>query len=386
VWKSCLQRWQQQANYAGSSETTTYIAGLLEKVVTPSGTAYRHFIPAGNSLVVHLPSAGAPTVQYVTGDHLSSTATITDTNGNVLLGESFSPWGARRSPTNWSLRQSSADAVVLATTMRQGFTGHEHLDNLDLINMNGRLYQGTGFMSPDPHITDPTNPQNYNRYSYVDNNPLSLVDPSGFDFCLYLPINNPPPDDGVESSVSVTATPLPYMCISGSFPEPVQVPNLPTQSAAGGGYVPQQIPCQTGISCQSPQTKPVTTLPCITGAPSSANNPKTGPNMIFGGLLGGTSFGIFAGWAASQLVPIAGEAADAVAAYRTYWGGISTISTTDTAISGAEQLNIMLETIDFGGKASTATAGAATGTAIGAAGGMVAGLAMSSATCVRRAP
>ncbi len=173
------QRWQQQAYYAGSAETTTYIGGQLEKVATPSGTVYRHLVPVGNSVVVYLPGA-SPTVQYVTGDHLGSTATITDINGNLVLAESFTPWGARRSPANWAVRQSAADAAALATTMRQGFTGHEHLDNLDLIDMNGRMYQGTGFMSPDPNIPDPTNPQDYNRYSYVDDNPLSLVDPSGF--------------------------------------------------------------------------------------------------------------------------------------------------------------------------------------------------------------
>ncbi|HTY48191.1 MAG TPA: RHS repeat-associated core domain-containing protein, partial [Steroidobacteraceae bacterium] len=127
-----------------------------------------------------LPGA-SPTVQYVTGDHLGSTATITDKNGNLILAESFSPWGARRSPANWTVRQSAADAALLATTMRQGFTGHEHVDNLDQINMNGRMYQGAGFMSPDPHITDPTNPQDYNRYAYVENNPLTFIDPSGFD-------------------------------------------------------------------------------------------------------------------------------------------------------------------------------------------------------------
>ena len=39
------------------------------------------------------------------------------------------------------------------------------------------------FLSPDPHIPDPTNAQNYNRYSYVNNNPLSFIDPSGFEDC-----------------------------------------------------------------------------------------------------------------------------------------------------------------------------------------------------------
>ncbi len=57
------------------------------------------------------------------------------------------------------------------------------LDNLNLTHMNGRVYdQMLGrFASADPYITEPLNTQNYNRYSYVHNNPLRFVDPSGFE-------------------------------------------------------------------------------------------------------------------------------------------------------------------------------------------------------------
>ncbi|MAF59180.1 MAG: hypothetical protein CMK03_14945 [Ponticaulis sp.] len=50
--------------------------------------------------------------------------------------------------------------------------------------MNGRIYDPTlgRFLQADPHIQAPTNSQNYNRYSYVLNNPLSYTDPSGYFF------------------------------------------------------------------------------------------------------------------------------------------------------------------------------------------------------------
>jgi RHS repeat-associated protein len=54
------------------------------------------------------------------------------------------------------------------------------LDNLNLTHMNGRVYdQWLGrFLSADPTIPS-IHTQDFNRYSYVRNNPLTLTDPSG---------------------------------------------------------------------------------------------------------------------------------------------------------------------------------------------------------------
>ena len=61
-----------------------------------------------------------------------------------------------------------------------GFTGHEMLPGVDLIHMNGRVYDPTigRFLSPDNYV--PTgDTQGFNRYSYCLNNPLKYVDPDG---------------------------------------------------------------------------------------------------------------------------------------------------------------------------------------------------------------
>ncbi|MGB9992960.1 RHS repeat-associated core domain-containing protein, partial [Pseudoduganella rhizocola] len=67
-------------------------------------------------------------------------------------------------------------------TDNRGFTGHEMLDQLDLVHMNGRIYEPliARFLSADPLIQDPTHSQSYNRYAYVWNNPANLMDPTGF--------------------------------------------------------------------------------------------------------------------------------------------------------------------------------------------------------------
>ena len=59
----------------------------------------------------------------------------------------------------------------------RGFTGHEHLDAVGLIHMNGRVYDPTlgRFLSADPFGRYPETTQGLNRYSYTDNNPLSYL-------------------------------------------------------------------------------------------------------------------------------------------------------------------------------------------------------------------
>ena len=63
----------------------------------------------------------------------------------------------------------------------RGYTGHEHLLSVGLINMNARLYDPVlhRFLQPDNFVQDPFNTQNFNRYGYVLNNPLLYIDPTG---------------------------------------------------------------------------------------------------------------------------------------------------------------------------------------------------------------
>src|SRR5580765_8231722 len=82
--------------------------------------------------------------------------------------------------------QSSSDKLHSDTdfgkTTERCFTGHEHLDETYLIHMNGRIYDYRlgRFLSVDPIISNPANSQSINPYSYIGNNPLSGVDPTGY--------------------------------------------------------------------------------------------------------------------------------------------------------------------------------------------------------------
>jgi RHS repeat-associated protein len=176
------QRWRQIASYGGTSETTIYVGSLLEKVTRGAVTEYKHYIPTGSATTIYTRRSDSTTsTYYVAQDHLGSTDVVTDGSGATVLRESFAAYGGRRGST-WSGAQSGADQTAVTSTTRHGFTGHEMLDNLNLVNMNGRIFDPSlgRFASADPFIQQTTNSQSLNRYSYVMNQPLTLTDPSGF--------------------------------------------------------------------------------------------------------------------------------------------------------------------------------------------------------------
>ncbi len=114
---------------------------------------------------------------YLHRDYLGSILAVSNSSGEVMERAHFGAWGDEVLITN---RDNATTARSDSLTGR-GFTGHEHFTEVGLIHMNGRMYdaQQGRFLSPDNHIQDPFNTQNFNRYGYVLNNPLSLTDPSG---------------------------------------------------------------------------------------------------------------------------------------------------------------------------------------------------------------
>ena len=177
-------RWRQVARHGTATETTTYAGGLFEKVTGAGQTKWRHFVLAPGGSVVHLRhgNGAAAETRYLTLDHLGSTDRVLDADGNVVVAESFAALGTRRRPT-WTGIPTAADLVKIAAATRDGFTGHEMLDNLGLVHMNGRVYDPEigRFISADPYVTMPYDGQGLNRYAYTLNNPLAFTDPSGFD-------------------------------------------------------------------------------------------------------------------------------------------------------------------------------------------------------------
>lgn len=177
----------QRIKMIADGTTTIYLnpdnaGGLLyEKDVKSDGSIeHRHFVTGGGGVValIKQTGTGVQTVLYMHRDHLGSTTAVTDSAGVVLERMAYEPFGKRRTPAG---ALDAANTLAGVTTDR-GYTNHEHLDGLDLIHMNGRVYDPTigRFLSADPTNARPFNIQSFNRYTYVHNNPMMANDPSGF--------------------------------------------------------------------------------------------------------------------------------------------------------------------------------------------------------------
>jgi RHS repeat-associated protein len=160
---------------SGTDGTRLY-DGAYEKVLSPS---IEEKVYVGDYAVLTKPSGGTTRVNYLLKDRLGSVDTVTDASGAIAEQRGYDAFGKPR-------QGSWADLVPprlpnIANTPR-GFTQHEHLNSVELIHMNGRAYDYNlgRFLSVDPIIQFPTNSQSLNPYSYIMNNPLSAIDPTGF--------------------------------------------------------------------------------------------------------------------------------------------------------------------------------------------------------------
>ena len=165
-----LQRWKSVLKNGSTTVRTTLYAGDYEKITENGVTKQYYYIHGGNGLAALYvkQSNASDQVYYPCTDHLGSIIKLVDANGSSVYNATYDAWGQQTVTTN-------------TLNFHRGYTGHEHLSQFALINMNGRMYDPLlgRFLSPDPFVQLPDFSQNFNRYSYCLNNPLVYVDPDG---------------------------------------------------------------------------------------------------------------------------------------------------------------------------------------------------------------
>ncbi|MEN3157503.1 RHS repeat-associated core domain-containing protein [Alkalimonas sp. NCh-2] len=159
--------------------TSTIIQqGGVELIIEGGARRYRRNL--GNAIVER--SGDSITTRYVYTDHLGSVDVITNAIGQLIEKLSFDAFGKRRAVFTSSGQSIALNLSTLLAITHQGFTGHQQVDHAGIVQMGGRIYDAHigRFLQADPFVQSPSNSQNFNRYSYVLNNPLSYTDPSGY--------------------------------------------------------------------------------------------------------------------------------------------------------------------------------------------------------------
>ena len=160
-----------------SGVTTTYIGNYFEWAGSTS-TMKKYYYSGGIRVAMR---TGTNNPLWLLGDHLGSTSTVANFDGGSVQSQQlYKPWGEKRYPTG---------APTLPTTFR--YTGQRSETGLGpsggegLYFYNARWYDSylNRWIQPDQIIPDLYNTQDWDRYTYVRNNPVRYNDPSGHMLC-----------------------------------------------------------------------------------------------------------------------------------------------------------------------------------------------------------
>ena len=272
-----------------------------------------YFMPMVNGMVEVFNASGNQYIRHA--DWQGSSRLATDGGGNAVYSVAYAPYGETY------VEKGSVDRFFTGNTQDavKGSTGL-----YDFLFRQNSAAQGR-WLVPDPAgvaAVDITNPQTWNRYAYVGNNPLSNVDPLGLD-CTVVGSGESCGDSGTPF-ISVTSTAGASLWdfwgnLSYGTLNPYRFMLLPLDGPGegrGGG--------------RRPQPKPQPTKPVPTKGNCTAQR-------ILSGIQGATNLAFAAqkGLALPGAVAIAGAAGGAPGAVVGIYG---TVSITGQAVAGVGQL------------------------------------------------
>ncbi|MBU0706385.1 LysM peptidoglycan-binding domain-containing protein [Patescibacteria group bacterium] len=152
----------------GRSHPIKETTAFLKDQITRLSAA---FIPTAHAEDSLSAEVNDETTYYLLTDHLGSVDVVLNELGEVVERRDYLPYGSER------LKESAPNAPQTD----HKFTGKELDDETGLYYYGARYYDPLigRFVSVDPVEGDLKNPQTFNKYTYVLNNPVMLVDPTG---------------------------------------------------------------------------------------------------------------------------------------------------------------------------------------------------------------
>ena len=154
---------------------------LIAEYDGATGALRKEYVHGASGVVATIePAVGT---KYTTSDLLGSPRVVTNAGGGVVSRHDYMPFGEEL--TAGTGGRTAAMGYGAADGLRQKFTGKERDGETGLDYFEARYYSnGQGrFTSADPLLASASasDPQSWNRYAYVLNNPARLVDPDGLD-------------------------------------------------------------------------------------------------------------------------------------------------------------------------------------------------------------
>jgi RHS repeat-associated protein len=177
-------RQRQIAQVNGTGASTSVYDGTGQRVATMAATSVDNVLvyDAGGKLVAEYGQTSVNRgTSYVFTDHQSSTRVVMDSSGTVTSRHDYQAYGGEIGAGVG--QRATAQKYGQGDSARQKYAGMEQDDGSSNSHTLWRKYDATSgrWTSPDPYNGSMTiaDPQTFNRYSYVNNDPVNQVDASG---------------------------------------------------------------------------------------------------------------------------------------------------------------------------------------------------------------
>ena len=253
----------------------TYYLGDGSEYTIDGANSYFTYFHSVNGRMVAFTKSDTDVTTWMGADIVNSTSNTRDENG-VTAQQRYTPFGEVRIDGN------------LATD--HTYTGQVNDETTGLAFYNARYYDPATarFITPDSIVPNPNDGQDYNRYTYVRNNPVKYSDPTG-NFVVLIPV-------GAIAVAAISTAVVGYVSYDEAFgnqtvsratrslvtdvgqfielPEPSSVPaSLGTFSPAGS-RPSASLGCEVSFIACPPPTAPA--APQITSSPGTLEVPSTG--------------------------------------------------------------------------------------------------------------